>query len=257
MTSRSSTERLGDFSESVVFHVVSWVSFGLCWFGFGWVVLLFLCLCCFEDTSFFALTFSPTCGNSQSKTKRFDDRLSLERARHELKKFLQSLRLRVNGVYPPLALVEAFITDDNSTPRVRRLHLIVVDLNRRRRLATRVSRQLSKINVDECAAQCWNTLPIPWKQDQETYELRYVFGYAMDGTDLPCYILWPIRTEDHSFWCLDAWKEDWVQLDKCGFIAPVGIEHFFDAALAHNDPGEQQQVKLWVFLLAILRRILI
>ena len=49
--------------------------------------------------------------------------------------FLQSLRLscsRVNGVYPPL--VEAFITDDDSTPRVRRLHLIVVDLNRRRRL---------------------------------------------------------------------------------------------------------------------------
>ena len=146
--------------------------------------------------------------------------------------FLQSLQLscsRVNGVYPPLALVEAFITDDDSTPRVRRLHLIVVDLNRRRRLATRVSRQLSRINVDECAAQCWNTLPIPWKQDQETYELRYVFGYAMDGTDLPCYILWPIRTADHSFWCLDAWKGDWVQLDKCGFIAPVGIEHFFDA----------------------------
>ena len=40
--------------------------------------------------------------------------------------FLQSLRIscsRVNGVYPPLALVEAFITDDDSTPRVRRLHL--------------------------------------------------------------------------------------------------------------------------------------
>ena len=145
---------------------------------------------------------------------------------------LQSLRFscsRVNGVYPPLALVEAFITDDDCTPRVRRLHLIVVDLNRRRRLATRVSKQLSKIKVDECATQCWNTLPIPWKQDQETYQLRYVFGYAMDGTELPCYILWPIRTEDHSFWCLDAWKGDWVQLDKCGFIAPVGIEHFFDA----------------------------
>ena len=29
---------------------------------------------------------SPTCGNSQSKTIRFDDRQSLERARHELKK---------------------------------------------------------------------------------------------------------------------------------------------------------------------------
>ena len=104
-------------------------------------------------------------------------------------------------MYPPLALVEAFITEDDDIPRVRRLHLIVVDL----------------------------TSPIPWKQDQEPYELRYVFGYAMDGTDLPCYILWPVRTEDQSFWCLDAWKGDWVQLDKCGFLGPVGIEHFFDA----------------------------
>ena len=146
--------------------------------------------------------------------------------------FLQSLRFscsRVNGVYPPLALVEAFITEDDSAPRVRRLHLIVVDLHRRRRLATRVNRQFSKIQVDRCATQCWNTLPIPWKQDQEAYQLRYVFGYAMDGTDLPCHLLWPVRTADQSFWCLDAWKGDWIQLDKCGFIAPVGIEHFFDA----------------------------
>ena len=47
--------------------------------------------------------------------------------------FLHSLRLscsRVNGMYPPMALSEVFVIDD-STPRVRRLHLIVVDLNRR------------------------------------------------------------------------------------------------------------------------------
>ena len=128
----------------------------------------------------------------------------------------------------------------------------MVDLNRRRRLAARVSRQLSKLNVDDCAAQCWNTLPIPWKQDQEPYELRYVFGYAMDGTDLPCYILWPARMEDHSFWCLDAWKGDWVQLDKCGFIAPVGIEHFFDfflLAAAWVCPGRSalQSAKHWCY----------
>ena len=44
--------------------------------------------------------------------------------------FLQSLRFscaRANGVYPPLALVEAFITEEDSAPRVRRLHLIAVD----------------------------------------------------------------------------------------------------------------------------------
>ena len=54
------------------------------WLGFGfWLCCLGLVL---EDTWLFALTYSPTCGNSQSKTIRFDDRLSLERARHELKK---------------------------------------------------------------------------------------------------------------------------------------------------------------------------
>ena len=150
--------------------------------------------------------------------------------------FLQSLRFscaRVNGVYPPLALAEAFITEEDSAPRVRRLHLIVVDLHRRRRLADRVRRLFSEIQVDRCANECWNTLPIPWKPNQEAYQLRYVFGYAMDGSDLPCYILWPTRTVEQSFWCIDAWKGDWVRLDKCSFIAPVGIEHFFDAFCFH------------------------
>ena len=78
--------------------------------------------------------------------------------------FLQSLRFscaRVNGVYPPLALAEAFITEEDSAPRVRRLHLIVVDLHRRRRLADRVRRLFSDIQVDRCANECWNTLPHP------------------------------------------------------------------------------------------------
>ena len=69
-------------------HLVSWVS--------SFVVLFCLWLCfCFwlgllclvlEDTWPFAFTYSPTCGNSLSKTIRFDDRQSLERERHELKK---------------------------------------------------------------------------------------------------------------------------------------------------------------------------
>ena len=146
--------------------------------------------------------------------------------------FLQSLRIscaRVSGVYPPLALAEAFITEEDSAPRVRRLHLMVVDLHRRRRMADRVLRLLVDIQVDRCADECWNTLPIPWKQNQEAYQLRYVFGYAMDGSDLPCYILWPTRTAEQSFWCIDAWKGDWVRMDKCSYIAPLGIEHFFDA----------------------------
>ena len=107
-----------------------------------------------------------------------------------------------------------------------------MDLKRRRRLATRVSKQLLKVKVVECAAQCWNTLAIPCKHDQATYQMRYVFAYALDSTDLPCYILWPIRTEDNSFWCLDAWKGDWIQLDRCILEASsvASDQNRFDAA---------------------------
>ena len=130
--------------------------------------------------------------------------------------FLQSLRhswARVSGVYPPLALVEAYI----------------VDLHRCRRMANRLLRLLADLQINRCAGECLNTLPIPWKPNQEAYQLRYVFGYAMEGSDLPCYIVWPTRTAEQSFWCIDAWKGDWVRLDKCGHLAPMGIEHFFDA----------------------------
>ena len=102
--------------------------------------------------------------------------------------FLQSLRhscARVSGVYPPLALVEAYITEEDSTLRVRRLHLIIVDMHRRRRMAHRVLKLLTDLQIDRCAGECLNTLPIPWKPNQEAYQLRYVFGYAMEGSDLP------------------------------------------------------------------------
>ena len=146
--------------------------------------------------------------------------------------FLQSLRFscaKVNGVYPPVALVEAYITAEDSAPRVRRLHLIVVDLHRRRRMVDRVLRLLVDLQVDRCAEECRDTLPILWKRNQEAYQLRYVFGHAMEGSDLPCYILWPTRTAEQSFWCIDAWKGDWVRLDKCAYMAPLEIEHFFAA----------------------------
>ena len=47
-----------------------------------------------------------------------------------------------------LALVEAYITEEDSAPRVRRLHLMVVDLHRRRRMADKVLRLLVDLQVD-------------------------------------------------------------------------------------------------------------
>ena len=88
--------------------------------------------------------------------------------------FLQSLQhscARVSGVYPPLALVEAYITEEDSAPRVRRLHLIIVDLHRRRRMAHRVLKLLTDLQIDRCAGECLNTLPIPWKPNRKLTSL--------------------------------------------------------------------------------------
>ena len=68
---------------------------------------------------------------------------------------------------------------------------MVVDLHRRRRMADRVLRLLVDLQVDRCAEECFETLSTPWKQNPEAYQLRYVFGYAMEGSDLSCYILGP------------------------------------------------------------------
>ena len=45
-------------------------------------------------------------------------------------------------------------------PRVPRLHLMVVDLHRRWRMADGVLKLLSDFQVDSCAGECWNTLSI-------------------------------------------------------------------------------------------------
>ena len=48
----------------------------------------------------------------------------------------------------------------------------------------------------------------PCKHDQATSQMRYVFAHAMDGTDLPCYILWPIRDRGLFLlvsWCMERW----------------------------------------------------
>ena len=68
-----------------------------------------------EDTWLFALTYSPTRGNSQTKTIRFDDRLSLERARHELKKNI-SLQWACNKHLSMVELPNATVQTGKTAP---------------------------------------------------------------------------------------------------------------------------------------------
>ena len=104
---------------------------------------------------------------------------------------------------------------------------MVVDLNRRRRLAARVMRQLSNIQVDRCAAECWNTPPSLGSKIKR-----------LTSSDMSLDTQWMAVTFRATFFGPHGlWNNpsgaltpgDWVQLDKCSFIAPVGIKHFFDA----------------------------
>ena len=172
--------------------------------------------------------------------------------------FLQSLRFscaRVNGVYPPLALVEAYITEEDSAPKVRRLHLIVVDLHRRRRMADRVLRLLVDLQVDRCAEECLHTLPIPWKLNHEAYQLRYVFGYAMEGVtsraisfgrsgqqNNPSGALMPGRV----IGCGWTHVLIWLRWESNTSLMPF--------ASTHKGPGGQLQSMLWASLPAVYQR---
>ena len=49
------------------------------------------------------------------------------------------------------------------------------------------------------------------------------------GCDRPSYLLWPRRGSDGHFWLMEPKTGDYFDPAKANFIAPLGVEHFFDA----------------------------
>ena len=131
--------------------------------------------------------------------------------------FLISLQRSVSnttGVYPPIAFAEIYRNDASTLTKIRRLHLLVVDLER---------------------TKCFNTLPVPIADAESPLRSRYVYGYGVDGSDRPSYLLWPRRGSDGHFWLIEPKTGDFFDPAKATFIASLGMEHFFDAfALEHK-----------------------
>ena len=78
--------------------------------------------------------------------------------------FLQSLRWSLNtprGAYPPVALAEIYREHKLPLTKIRRLHLMVVDLDRSRSVSTRVYQDFKKCQIPADLAGCLNTLPVP------------------------------------------------------------------------------------------------
>ena len=131
--------------------------------------------------------------------------------------------------------LEVYCNDSCSLTKVRRLHLIVVDLERAKNVGSDVYWQFQKMNVSARYEECFNTLPVPTSDSDCPLRCRYVYGYGVDGSDRPSYLLWPRRGSNGHFWLMEPMTGSYFDPAKAKFIAPLGVEHFFDAfALEHK-----------------------
>ena len=56
---------------------------------------------------------------------------------------------------------------------------------------------------------------------------RFAYGYALDGSECPCYLVWPQR-DGQSYTVLDTSTADTLVLDQ-SFFRPLGMQHFYDS----------------------------
>ena len=146
--------------------------------------------------------------------------------------FLLSVRRSLKtarGAYPPVALAEIFQEYKSPLTKIRRLHLMVVDLGRSRSVSPQVYQDFMNCRLSHDLAGSLNTLPVPISRKDCPFKTRYVFAYGVDNSDRPSYLLWPIRGGNGQFLLVDPWSGNYFDLEAAKFMEPIGIEHFFDA----------------------------
>ena len=131
--------------------------------------------------------------------------------------------------FPPPAIVEALQDYVTNYYKVRRLHLIVVDLWRPWKYNTARAREIT----DQLwyISDCDDTRRVsPFRPDGPEPPLRcrrFAYGYALDGSECPCYLVWPQR-DGQSYILLDTSTADTLVLDQ-SFFRPLGMQHFYDS----------------------------
>ena len=131
--------------------------------------------------------------------------------------------------FPPPAIVEALQDYVTHYYKVRRLHLIVVDLWRPWKYNTARAREITD--------QLWRilmvTTHIGWAHSGQMAQepplrcRRFAYGYALDGSEYPSYLVWPQR-DGQSYTLLDTSTTDTLPLNH-DFFRPLGMEHFYDS----------------------------
>ena len=131
--------------------------------------------------------------------------------------------------FPPPAIVEALQDYVTHYYKVRRLHLIVVDLWRPWKYNTARAKAITdKLwYISHCDA---THRVSPFRPDGPEPPLRcrrFAYGYAFDGSECPSYLVWPQR-DGHSYVLLDTSTNDTLPLNQ-EFFRPLGMEHFYDS----------------------------
>ena len=65
--------------------------------------------------------------------------------------------------------------------------------------------------------------------NNEEWRCRYVFGYSLDDSDKPIFLVWPERTENNGFWILDVDRDHYHNLCQVPSVQNLGLEHFYAA----------------------------
>ena len=128
--------------------------------------------------------------------------------------------------YPRLApflTLPTFATEpDAAFARLRRLHLIIVDLQHPKRVASQAEKDIYQQMLVSRDGWTTNTRPIPLKAG-ENWRCRYAFGYGLDDSDLPCFLLWPERTNFNCFGVLDCSSGTFYDLRATPSIENLGL----------------------------------
>ena len=141
--------------------------------------------------------------------------------------------------YPPVALIECVADITQTHYKVRRLHLVIVDLWRPWKIhqaqARSLTDQLCRLQPSP-HADCPTPLA-PNVGKTPLHGRRFVYGYSLDGSDFPCYLLWPWRTRASSFCLLESQTRRYIDLDQAGFLRPLGLRHFYDGFSLRAEVG--------------------
>ena len=141
--------------------------------------------------------------------------------------------------YPPVALIECVADITQTHYKVRRLRLVIVDLWRPwkihqaqvRSLTDQLRRLQPSLHADCTTPLAPNVGKTP------LHGRRFVYGYSLDGSDFPCYLLWPLRTRAGSFCLLESQTRRYVDLEQAGFLHPLGLRHFYDGFSLRAEVG--------------------